>query len=326
MRKDDRLVYVWLIAGFILLIKGADFFVDSASTIARKLHVSPLIVGLTIVAFGTSAPEAVVSIIAAVDGNGDMVIGNVVGSNIVNITLLLGLTILVSPIIMDRDTVNKDTVIAVFTAVLLFVLAGGFWTNGENIVSRIDGIIILLFFAVFLVYVFMKALRSRDATMDREAAAADVENDKPWWRLIVVLIVGLAAIIFGGDLVVKSATEIAVALGMSQALVGLTIVALGTSLPELVTSIAAARKGQASMAVGNLIGSNIFNVFLVSGLSATIVPLLVTPSLIIDITVLIVISVIVFILSRTGYKLRRTEGSLLVLIYVVYLAYIIFRG
>ncbi|MFD2829903.1 calcium/sodium antiporter [Corticicoccus populi] len=317
---------MWLIVGFILLIKGADYFVDSASTIARKLHVSPLIVGLTIVAFGTSAPEAVVSIIAALDGNGDLVVGNIVGSNIVNITLLLGVTVLVSPIIMDRDTVNKDVVISIFTAVLLFILAGGFWTYGDHIVGRADGVVILLFFAVFLIYVFMKALRSRGATMDKEAAAADIENDKPWWQLIVILILGLAAIIFGGDLVVNSATEIAIALGMSQALVGLTIVAIGTSLPELVTSVAAARKGQASMAVGNLIGSNIFNIFFVTGLSAVIMPLLVVPSLMIDAVILIVISVIVYILSRTGYKLGRVEGTFLILIYIVYLVYIILRG
>jgi cation:H+ antiporter len=320
-------VYVWLIIGFILLIKGADFFVDSASAIARKFHISPLIVGLTIVAMGTSAPEAVVSIIAAIDGNGDMVIGNVVGSNIVNTTLLLGVTVVVAPVLMDYDTVNKDTVISFFTAVALFILAGGWWTAaGMNTVGRLDGILILVLFALFLVYVFMKTLRSREATMDKEAAMEDTGDSKPWWQLIIILVLGLAAIIWGGDLVVNSATEIALALGMSQALVGLTIVALGTSLPELVTSVAAAMKGQASMAVGNLIGSNIFNILMVTGLSATIVPLSVAPSLMIDIIILIVISILVFILGHTGYKISRTEGILLIVVYVIYLIYIIIRG
>lgn len=321
------MVYVWLVIGFILLIKGADFFVDSASTIARKLHVSPMIVGLTIVSLGTSAPEAVVSIIAAVEGNGDLVVGNIVGSNIINITLILGITVLVAPIAMDRDTVNKDVVIGLAAAAGLFLLADGLWAgDGPNIVSRIDGIIFLVVFVIFLGYVSMKTLRSRRATMDKEAALEGAEGDKPWWRLILVLIIGLAGIIFGGDLVVDSASEIAISLGMSQALVGLTIVAVGTGLPELFTSVAAALKGQASMAVGNLVGSNIFNILFVTGLASTAAPLFVAPVLMVDIAILIGISILVYILARTGYKMGKFEAVVLILTYVAYLIYIIMRG
>lgn len=320
------MVYVWLIIGFVLLIKGADYFVDSASTIARKLHVSPMIVGLTIVAFGSSAPEAVVSIIAAMDGNGDLVIGNIIGSNILNITLLLGVTLLMAPIMMDRDTVNKDMVFGLVAAVVLFILAGGFWTSGHHIVGRIDGVIIFGVFSLFLVYVFMRTLRGREATMDSEAAKEKIENDKPWWQLIVILLLGLAAIVFGGDRVVSSASEIAVSLGMSQALVGLTIVAVGTGLPELFTSISAARQGQASMAVGNLIGSNIFNILFVTGLASIVTPLFVSPDLMVDAVILIAISVLTLILARTGYKLGRTEAMILILVYIAYMIFIILRG
>lgn len=321
------MVYVWLVIGFILLIKGADFFVDSASTIARKLHVSPMIVGLTIVSLGTSAPEAVVSIIAAIEGNGDLVVGNIVGSNIINVTLILGITVLVAPIAMDRDTVNKDVVIGLAAAAGLFLLADGLWAGGgPNIVSRIDGIIFLVVFVIFLGYISMKTLRSRRATMDKEAALEGIENDKPWWRLILVLIIGLAGIVFGGDLVVDSASEIAIALGMSQALVGLTIVAIGTGLPELFTSVAAAMKGQASMAVGNLVGSNIFNILFVTGLASTTAPLFVAPALLVDIVILIGISILVYILARTGYRMGRFEAAVLILTYVAYLVYIIMRG
>ncbi len=323
------MTYVWLVAGFVLLIKGADWFVDSASTIARKLSISPIIIGLTIIAFGTSAPEAVVSIIAALEGNGDMVAGNVVGSNIINITLVLGLTVVVAPIVVEKEVANRDIIFALGASVLMLLLISERWFGAEgSVISRLDGAIILAVFLFYMYYIFKKAKRAKSITMDETAKVESTEEGGQfgWTRLIVVLIIGLVGIVAGGELVVSSATEIAVALGMSQALVGLTIIALGTSLPELVTSVMAAFKGETEMAMGNLIGSNIFNILLVTGLASSIMPLDVTGVIAFDIILMILVTVALFIFARTGYRLRRTEGIVLVAIYLVYFVYIILRG
>lgn len=320
------MTYVLLIVGFALLIKGADYFVDGASSIAGKLHISPLIVGLTIVSLGTSAPEAVVSIIASLEGNGDMVIGNIVGSNIINISLMLGVTVLIAPLIIERDTQTREIPYALVAAILLLLfMSDQFLFSAEsNAIGRIDGIILLAGIGLFLYYTFVKARRTKEATLDTEAKKAG--NDTSWFKNIVLFLIGLAGIIFGGDLVVNSASSIALSLGMSQALVGLTIVAIGTSLPELTTSIAAARKGQAEMALGNLIGSNIFNIFFVLGLSSVISPLSVGGSLFTDVWVLIFISIILMVFAIWKGRLSRTSGGILVLLYVLYFVYIIIRG
>ncbi|MDO5360352.1 MAG: calcium/sodium antiporter [Jeotgalicoccus sp.] len=320
------MTYILLIIGFVLLIKGAGYFVDGASAIAGKLHISPLIVGLTIVSLGTSAPEAVVSIIASLEDNGDMVIGNIVGSNIINISLMLGVTVLVSPFVIERETQTREIPYSLIAAVLLLVFMSDqfLFSADSNIVGRIDGIILLAGIVLFLYYTFIKARRTREATQDSEAKKAG--NDSSWFKNIALFVIGLAGIIFGGDLVVDSASSIALSLGMSQALVGLTIVAIGTSLPELTTSVAAARKGEAEMAFGNLIGSNIFNIFFVLGLSAVISPLSVGGSLFTDAWILIIITVVLMILALWKGKLPRTSGGILALLYVIYLVYIIVRG
>lgn len=324
------MTYVWLVLGFLLLIKGADWFVDSASTIAKKLSISPIIIGLTIVAFGTSAPEAVVSIIAALEGNGDMVAGNIVGSNIVNITLILGLTVIVAPIVVDEKVPNREIIFALGASVLMLVLVSERWFGGDggSMISRADGLIILAAMAFYMFYIFKKAMRTRTTTLDNEAQAegAADSSGSGWTRLIVVLVVGLVGIILGGELVVSSATEIAMALGMSQALVGLTIVAIGTSLPELVTSIMAAFKGETDMAIGNLIGSNIFNILFVTGIASVIMPLEVSGVIIFDMILMILVTIMLFVFAKTGYHLNRTEGIVMVTFYVVYLVFIIIRG
>lgn len=324
------MTYVWLVAGFVLLIKGADWFVDSASTIAKKMSISPIIIGLTIIAFGTSAPEAVVSIIAALEGNGDMVAGNVVGSNIINITLVLGLTVIVAPIAVEREVADRDTIFALGAAVLMLLLVGERWYSGaeDSIISRVDGMILLVGLAFYMFYIFKKAKRAKVPTLDDEVRvkAADEARGAGWTRLIIVLLVGLAGIILGGELVVSSATEIAVALGMSQALVGLTIVALGTSLPELVTSVMAAFKGETQMALGNMIGSNILNILFVTGLASVIMPLAVSRIIIFDMVLVILATLLLFIFAKTEHHLRRSEGVVLVVFYLVYLVFIILRG
>lgn len=320
------MTYILLIVGFLLLIKGAGYFVDSASAIAGKLNISPLIIGLTIVAFGTSAPEAVVSIVAALDNNGDMVIGNIVGSNIINITLLLGITALIAPMAIERETQTREIPFSLAAAVMVLILMSDqlFFSQEANAIGRLDGLILLAGIGLFLYYIFVKARRTKKATEDDEQKKTG--NKSSWIKNIVLLIIGLAGIIIGGDIVVASATEIALALGMSQALVGLTIIALGTALPELTTSVAAARKGEASLALGNLIGSNIFNIFFVLGISAVIKPLDVGVVLFTDTWLLIGVTVLLLVLALWRKTFSRVEGATLLGLYLVYFVYIILRG
>lgn len=325
------MTYVWLVVGFVLLIKGADWFVDSASAMAKKLRISPIIIGMTIVSLGTSAPEVVVSIIASLEGNGDMVAGNIVGSNIANVTMILGLTVVVSPIVVERGVANRDIVFSIGAALLLLLLVGERWfgTDGGSILTRIDGLIFLAVLVFYMYYIFKKAMRTRTSTLDEEAIETGTTHGKAsrgWGILSVILLVGLVGIVLGGDLVVSSATEIAIALGMSQALVGLTIVAIGTSLPELVTSLMAAFKGETEMALGNLVGSGVLNILFVLGIASVISPLEVSGSIIIDMFIMLFVTVAVLVMAKTKYHLNRTEGIILVVFYIVYLAYIIMRG
>src|SRR5699024_6578434 len=296
-----------------------------------KLRISPIIIGMTIVSLGTSAPEVVVSIIASLEGNGDMVAGNIVGSNIANVTMILGLTVVVSPIVVERGVANRDIVFSIGAALLLLLLVGERWfgTDGGSILTRIDGLIFLAVLVFYMYYIFKKAMRTRTSTLDEEAIETGTTHGKAsrgWGILSVILLVGLVGIVLGGDLVVSSATEIAIALGMSQALVGLTIVAIGTSLPELVTSLMAAFKGETEMALGNLVGSGVLNILFVLGIASVISPLEVSGSIIIDIFIMLFVTVAVLIMAKTKYHLNRTEGIILVVFYIVYLAYIIMRG
>lgn len=318
------MAYILLIIGFVLLIKGADYFVEGASNIAVKLKVSPLLVGLTIVAFGTSSPEATISILAALEENAGMVLGNIVGSNIANIALVLGVTAMIAPLTVKSETIRKEIPFALLGAVVLFILMADVALQGavENIITRGDAFIILLFFVIFLYYVFEMAMKNRSE------ASADVDADigSSWTKNIVITIAGLAAIIFGGELVVDSATEIALALGMSDTLVGLTIVAIGTSLPELITSVTAAVKKQGDMAIGNVVGSSIFNIFFVVGLTGTVAPLAVDSKIFTDTIIMILLTVLLLIFSRTRYSIGRMEGVILVLSYAAYMVYIIIRN
>lgn len=317
--------WILLVIGFLLLIKGADFFVDGASSMAEKLNVSPMVVGLTIVAFGTSAPEAVVSIIAALDGNGDMVLGNIIGSNIVNITLLLGITAMVSTLVIERQTRTRELPYSLIAAGLLLILMSDaiLFSSPTNVVGRVDGIILLAGIVLFIFYILIKTKRSKHL---KEARSEEDSQNMSWPKSIVLFVIGLLGIIFGGEMVVSNASSIAISLGMSQALVGLTIVAIGTSLPELVTSITAALKGEASIAIGNIVGSNIFNIFFVAGLSATIEPLNVSGNFLVDGWILIGATVLLLVLALWRKKLTKIEGVILIVFYAVYLVYIILRG
>ena len=308
------LSFIMLVFGFVLLVWGADKFVAGASALARRLGVSPLLVGLTIVAFGTSAPELAVSLTAALQGANEIAVGNVVGSNIFNLLMVAGLSAVVCPPVMDRTLLRRDWPISLGAAVLLLV-----YILPDLTISRIEGIILLLLFAMVLGMQIRAALKNRD-TLESE----EDEITMPPLMIGVNIVLGLACIIIGGQLAVNGATGIARMFGLSETLIGLTIVAIGTSLPELVTSLVAARKGQNEIAMGNVIGSNIFNLLFILGVSATITPIPVQATSIIDALVLIGISIVFYLPARRG-KLGRAPGVIMALTYVVYTAYLIMR-
>lgn len=318
---------VLLIVGFILLIKGADIFVDGASSIAKKAGIPSVIVGLTIVSLGTSAPELAVSSISAFQGNNGIAIGNVLGSNIFNTLVVLGGTAIARTLIIKKNVIRRDFFINILVILALYFVCFGFSIDGKDgIITRLDGIILLIFAIIYTIFLIFSAKKGRSNSEDIK----EFNNIKTLPNVIKV-IVGILAIILGGKLVVDSASQIAYSIGMSEKLVGLTIVAVGTSLPELVTSIVAALKGETEIAIGNVLGSNIFNILLILGLSSTINPIVASGNLSIDLLFLIIstliIGVIIFINNKENIKkLNRIEGTFLVLLYVGYLSYIIIRN
>ncbi len=317
---------IYLIVGFVLLVKGADFFVEGASSIARRLRIPTIVIGLTIVAFGTSAPELAVSLSAAIKGSNDIAIGNVVGSNMFNLLVVIGVSAMISPLAVKKSMIKKDYPLSIFAALLLGVLCldSVLFQAKETTLGRMDGVILLVCFAFFMCVTVHEGLRGRkDAKKEHEE---EVENMSfPIGKSILLLIVGLAGIVFGGDLSVEGAKEIARAFGLSEALIGLTIVAVGTSLPELVTSIVAARKGESDIALGNVVGSNLFNVFFILGSSAAILPMQVSGTYVYDIGLLILVSVLIYIPIVKNQKVGRVMGTVMTLSYVAYTAYLIMR-
>lgn len=314
--------YIILIIGFILLIKGADIFVDGASNIAKKFGIPSIIVGLTIVSLGTSAPELAVSLIASLEGSNGITIGNVLGSNIFNTLIVLGLTSIIMPIIIKKSIIFKDYIVNVIVTIILLILTfGRTLLNNEPGLTRVSGIILLIGCIGYIIYLIKSAKDGNDNNVNEEINILSSS---------IKIIIGIIGIILGGNLVVNSASDIAYSFGLSDKLVGLTIVAMGTSLPELVTSMIAAIKGENDIAIGNVLGSNIFNILLILGVSSTINPIVISSSLLVDIVFLIVISFILGIFMFKGKKeklsLGRVEGLILVLLYISYIAYIIFRN
>lgn len=349
-----------LIIGFVLLIKGADILIDGSSSMAKKLGLSNLVIGLTIIAFGTSAPELIVSMLAAIKGNSDISMGNIIGSNIVNLLFILGATTLFAKIKVDSSIVKKQIPFSILAAVALFVLINSTLINGSGVngLTRTSGIILILFFCIFLYYTFStakkdddlgKEIKSKnkaksiitflvnlflkifkinkksDDSFDDNSEEIKVRKN---WISILMIIGGIVALFLGGRFIVNSATYIAASFGLSEALIGLTVVAIGTSLPELAASVIAAKKNQADMAVGNVIGSNIFNILWILGCSSIISPLAYNPAMNIDILFLIFTSFLLLPLIYFGKKhhLTKIEGLILLSLYVVYLIFIIMRG
>lgn len=304
-------MYVVLIAGMLLLVKGADYFVDGSASVAKILKVPSLIIGLTIVALGTSLPEASVSIIASIAGNNELALSNIIGSNIFNTLVVVGCSAMIAPFIMDRDIIKRDLIINLIVSVslCLFIFDG--------ILGRMDGILLLIGLVTFMMVLIRSVMR-----YDVEEEIGESFSIS---KSIILIVIGVVAIILGGNFVVNGASDIARQWGMSETLIGLTIVSIGTSLPELVTSVVAARKGESSLSLGNAIGSNILNVLFILGISGTLTPIAAISENIIDVAVLIGIAVFILILSRFNDKMTRTKAAIFIGLYAIYMIYIIVR-
>ena len=304
--------YVLLILGFFLLVKGADIFVDGASGIARFFKIPSLVIGLTIVSIGTSAPEAAVSITAGLQGSNDIALGNIVGSNIFNTAVVIGICALIKPISIDNQIVKKDFPFMLISSIVATMLA----FNG--MISRIDGVILLGMFIFFMVYVIKYAMANKTQYKD-EAKKINLPLQ------IIKSIIGAGLIVVGGDLVVDGAKTIALSFNISEAVIGLTVVAVGTSLPELVTSIVAAKKGESDIAIGNVVGSNIFNMLFILGISSAITPIPTNFNSLIDLFTFIGVAVFTFIFAKLKGKIEKAPAMILVISYIVYTGYLLIR-
>jgi cation:H+ antiporter len=301
---------LYIIIGVTLVLVGADRLTEGASALARRFGVPEIVIGLTIVACGTSMPEFFVSLMSALNGTPDMAVGNVVGSNIMNTMLIVGCAAMVAPMVISPSTVKKDIPFSVGASILLVLLAI------DSVIGRIDGIVLLVGFAVFMAYTLWQAKREKTESADT------VRLQNPWLSVLYIAL-GLAGLVFGSNLFVDSASSVATSLGVSESVIGLTIVAGGTSLPELATSVVAARKGQSAIAIGNVIGSNVFNILLILGATAAISPLQMEGITLVDIGVMLGSIVLVWLFSFTRYTVERWEGALLVLGFLSYLGWLL---
>ena len=304
------LQFVLLAVGFLMLVKGADVFVDGAAGIADKFGIPQLVIGLTIVAMGTSAPEAAVSITAALKENADITIGNIVGSNILNILIILGVTSVIVAVSVQKSTVRYEIPFMLVITVMLAIFG---YTSGH--ITFWEGIIFWIAFTIYLAYLFIMAMNNKE----------EVEETKkrPVWMLLLFVVIGIVLVVWGSDVTVDAATRIARAAGLSQRFIGLTIVALGTSLPELVTSVSAAKKGKADIAIGNIVGSNIFNILFVVGTTALITPVVFKPEFMIDTMISLAAGILLWLCVFRDRKLGRAGGIIMLLGYVAYFVYLV---
>lgn len=318
------LAILFLIIGFVFLVKGADIFVEGSSSIAKKFKVPSIIIGLTIVAMGTSLPEAAVSVTASIANKNALAVSNVIGSNIFNLMMVIGVCAIMTPVAVNKATLKRDFPFSVICAILLLVLG----LIGPMSLGHADGVIFLILFAGFIGLMIrsaMKASKEGNAVASEEIEVAEEIKIMPVWKSLLFIVIGAVGIIIGGDVVVDSASNIAAKFGMSQTLIGLTIVSVGTSLPELVTSIVAAHKNEVDMALGNAIGSNVFNILFVLGIAGAISPMAFLTENVIDIVILLVFSLIVWLFAWTKKEIKRGEGLIMVLLYVLYVVYICMR-
>ena len=321
-----------LIGGLILILLGANGLTDGAASVAKRFRIPPIVIGLTIVAFGTSAPELTVSVSSALKGSADIAIGNVVGSNIFNTLMIVGCTALFAPIVITRNTLRKEIPLCILSSIVLLICANDVFLDKapENILNRVDGLLLLCFFVIFMGYTF--AIASKPVTTEQQAEHPVIEEETeikslPWWQSILYIIGGLAALIYGGQLFVDGATGIARNLGVSESIIGLTLVAGGTSLPELATSIVAALKKNPEIAIGNVIGSNLFNIFFVLGCSASITPLHLSGITNFYLFTLVGSSILLWLFGLFFAKrtITRIEGAIMILCYVAYTVVLIYN-
>ena len=303
------LQFLLLTVGFVMLVKGSDWFVDGAAGIAAKFHIPQIIIGLTIVAMGTSAPEAAVSITAAMGGSADITVGNIVGSNILNVLVILGLASVIIPIAVGKSTQKIDAPFMIAISAIFLALG---W---DGTITRLDGFVLLVLFASYIGYMIWEALHS-----DEEG---DEIKEMPVWKMLLSTVIGLALVVWGADVAVGAATELATIFGMSERFIGLTVVALGTSLPELFTSVTAARKGNADIAIGNIVGSNIFNILFVVGLSSMVINVPFAANFRIDMAVAIAAALFMWVASLKQKKLVRWHGFVMLAGYVAYFLYLL---
>lgn len=313
---------IFIVLGVWLVLTGADKLTDGASALARRMKMPEIIIGLTIVAAGTSAPELFVSLVSALKGTADLAVGNVVGSNIMNTMLIVGCAAVVAPMTISKSTVRKDIPFSVGASVLMLLLAF------DSYLGPLDGIILLLGFALFMTYTLLQVRKTGASNQPEPTSQPEPSGqsgEKSVWVNVGWVVFGLAALVLGSNIFVDHASNLALALGISEGVVGLTVVAGGTSLPELATSVVAARKGQSAMAIGNVIGSNVFNILLILGLTATISPLAIEGVTSLDMGVMLVSAVLVWLFSFTRYKVERWEGAVLVIGYLAYLAWLLYN-
>lgn len=314
---------LYIVIGIVLVLKGADYLTEGASSLARRMKVPEIVIGLTIVAAGTSAPELFVSIMSALKGTPDLAVGNVIGSNIFNSMLIVGCAAMVAPMVISPSTVKKDMPFAVIASLLLVVLCLDSFSSLSivgNSISRIDGILLLTGFAVFMVYTFRVAIK-KGGNSESESG----HETMPAWKGILLVIIGLAGLVFGSNLFVSSASDLAASLGVSEGVIGLTVVAGGTSLPELATSVVAARKGRSAIAIGNVIGSNVFNLLLILGITAVICPMQIGGITMVDVCTMLVSMILVWAFSFTKYTVERWEGALLTILFFGYMGWLLYN-
>ena len=324
------MVYLFLLLGFLFLIKGADYFVDGSSNIATLLKIPPLVIGLTIVAFGTSSPEAAVSVTASIQGQNEIALGNIIGSNIFNLLCVAGMSAFIKPLSVKKSILIKEFPFLILSSILLLVLSNDliFQQTQNSILSNSDGLVFLMFFCIFIYYLLEVSLNSRNESLNsnNDCDTNIYKSNMSLSKSIIFSVIGIFGIVIGGKLVVDCSSIIALNFGVSEKIIGITIVSIGTSLPEFVTSVVAASKGESDIALGNVIGSNIFNILFILGVSSLINPISIDNNIFLDLFIMIIFTITTYIFSIRKKDINKFEGIILIIAYIAYMILVIFKN